>query len=112
MGLVKRNYRVKSLGIILPTAYAKITKITVEKEKGTAEFSVQKDRASTDSFAPVEKVTVPFTVIRTENPFVTAYNEAKSVREKTVLNRENGSTEKIEMPSYFYGWEDDIVGEE
>ena len=109
MGLKTTNYEVVGKGVVMPEAYAYIRKITVENNRGVAEFVIQSTRDNAQKLEPMETVKVSFAVNREENPYVTAYNLAKSKREIVRANRKTGETETKWVESVFYGWEDDIV---
>lgn len=109
MGLKTTNYKVETLGITLPTAYAKISDI--ELKKGRATFVIQSSRENVDTLAPIETITVPVDFKRTENPFETAYNSVKGIKEIEFYNSETGEIEMISVPRKFNGWEDDIITE-
>lgn len=109
MGLKTTNYEVKKLGITLPVAYAIIKNLRINGNEGTAEFAVQSTRDTATSLSPIETVKVNFIVNRNENPFVTAYEKAKSQKEVTQWNEETHKIETVLVGEPFYGWEDDIV---
>ncbi len=108
MGLKIQNLRIKNMGIVMPEAYAVITNLNIDKDKGVAVFSISKDRDSAFNLEPVKKVSVAFNLVREENPFITAYKKAK---EKIVdykfddISLENVS---VTSDSFFSKWEDDI----
>ena len=102
MGLKTRNYTIAENGLTLPEAYAVIRNLNVYGERGNAEFAIQASREKAINLAPLKTVHLEFTVNRNENPYVTAYNLAKSTRDLTI--GEHTVTKK--MP--FYGWEDDV----
>ena len=108
MGLKTNNYYVKDLGIIVPQAYAIIENIVIKGRYARADFIVQSDRTATSNKKPLERVSVEFTLNRNQNPFVTAYNTAKSQYEKNHINEETGEPEKLMVNQPFYGWVDDI----
>lgn len=113
MGLKTTNYNVKNLGIILPNAYALIEKIEINEGYGVAKFAIQTSRNAAEKHFPIETKEVSFKVNRNENPYVTAYNKAKSLEtfEKYVINPETRKPEKkvFSKDNGFYGWEDDII---
>lgn len=102
MGLKKRNYTIKTNGVTLPEAHAVIKNIQIFGERGKAEIYVQASRDNAINLAPLEVVAIMFDVNRNENPYITAYNKAKSI----VTTEIEGQTFTHEMP--FYGWEDDF----
>ena len=109
MGLKTTNYEVKSMKVILPTAYAYIREINTSGNRGVATFAVHESRelASDISVKPYEECKISFAVDRDANDRVTAYNKAKSqIQVKTYTDY--GEVEVTQdMP--FYGWQDDIV---
>ena len=109
MGLIKQNYEIKELGIIVPKAYAIIDELAIQGNYARASFIVQTDREATRGKKPLERVDVEFTLNRNESPFITAYNTAKSRRVVGTKQLKNGSTEDIYKEYPFYGWQDDIV---
>ena len=112
MGLKTTNYEVKKLGIVLPQAYAIIKNLRIDGNNGTAEFAVQSTRDTATSLSPIETVKVSFEVNRNENPYITAYEKAKSQREERQWNEETHKIETVLVGEHFYGWEDDIVFED
>ena len=124
MGLKTTNYEIKKLGITVPTAYAIIKNIEVHGEVGKALFYIQTNRDNTDKMKPLQRVYWDFNVDRNENPYITAYNSAKTYRVKIknnpnkymvdengdrVINPESPETIEIHIPGPFVGWEDDII---
>lgn len=109
MGLKTTNYEVKSMKVVLPTAYAYIRELSVVGNKGVAIFAVHENRelASDISVKPYEECKISFAVDRDANDRVTAYNKAKSqIQVKTYTDY--GEVEVTQdMP--FYGWQDDMV---
>ena len=91
MGLKKSNYASRSIGIELPSAYAKVTEIHLYGDECSAEIHIHKDRESIGKFQPIERRSVVFMIDRTKNLFEQIYAKAKNI--------------------YFIGWEDDIVDE-
>lgn len=101
MGLKAKNYNIDEIGLILPDAYAVIRNLNVYGNKGTAEFAIQSSRENALNLQPLKIIYIEFEVNRNENPYITAYNLAKSVK-----TEKRGNHSVIhEMP--FYGWEDD-----
>ena len=101
MGLKKTNHTIEELGLTLPNAYATIRTLNIYGDNGTAEFVVQSTRENCFKLQPLKTVFVEFDVNRNENPYVTAYNKAKSI----FTYKKGEHTMMQEMP--FYGWEDD-----
>jgi len=94
MGLKKDNYTIEALGLEIPNAYAKVSKVTIEAGgKCTATFNIQKDRNHADLWQPFEQIEQVFIADRTGNLFEQAYEYAKTTEQ-------------------FTDWEDDIVAEE
>ena len=91
MGLKKNNHEVKSIGIILPTAYAQVREIQLHGTECSAVIYIHKDRESVATFAPIDQRTIYFTFDRGKNLLEQIYAKAKD--------------------SYFGNWEDDIVTE-
>ncbi len=115
MGLIKTNYELKETGIIVPRAYAAIQKLSINKNFGIATFVVSSTRDNALNKKPLEEVEVAFEVDRNENPYITAYNKAKSIRTELVTryNKDLDALESVsvDQPEPFFGWEDDIIGE-
>ena len=109
MGLKTTDYKVKKLGITLPTAYAILDDIQLKRGKAT--FVIQASREATESLTPIETVIVNVDYKRTEDPFVTAYNTAKGMKEIQQYDPETGEVVTVEAPQPFNGWEDDIITE-
>jgi hypothetical protein len=103
MGFQKNNYHSEALGLTLPEAYAAIKNIYIEGDRGNAEFVIQASRENALNLTPLERVYVPFTVNRNENPYKTAYEAAKGTR---TVKTPYGKT--IEEPMLFNGWRDDV----
>ena len=109
MGFKTTNYEVKKLGIVLPEAYAIISRLTVSGESGFAEFAIQSSRDNSLKLEPIETVRVDFKVDRNESPYVTAYRKAKSQKEVKRMNHDTGKLEGILVGEPFYDWKDDII---
>lgn len=108
MALKTRNYEVKNLGITLPEAYAIIKNIRISGEYGTATIVIQQTRELALEKAPLEVVEIGFAVNRNENPYITAYHEAKKDVEREI-ELPNGEMRTIKIKGQFADWEDDIV---
>lgn len=108
MALKTKNYEVKNLGIIIPEAYAIIKDIRISGEYGTARIVIQQTRELALEKAPLEQVDIGFVVNRNENPYATAYLEAKKDIKKEV-ELPNGEVRIITIKGQFADWEDDIV---
>ena len=107
MGLKTTNYTIRSNGLTLPEAYAAIRNIDIYGSKGMAYFGIHMNRenALDEKLEPLGTVCIQFDVNRNENPYVTAYNLAKSA----VYVKKGSHVTKREMP--FCGWEDDCLNE-
>ncbi len=92
MGLKTTNYEVKELGITIPTAYAQITNLFVNKY-GTvqAEISVQQTRDDVVRNNALEVKNIRCNIDKTKHIYTQVYNAAKE--------------------ELFADWEDDIVDE-
>ena len=89
MGLKKTNYEVKSLGITLENAYAKVTSIYIDKVgNAKAILSVQQSREVFKELNYLENIEFNFVNDKIENVFEQAYLTAKQ--------------------GVFASWEDDI----
>lgn len=110
MALTKTNYELKEVGITLSKAYAFIHDLRIDGDSGIAEFYIQNSpRDNAFNLQPLQKVKIYFTVNRSENPFTTAYNEAKGTTTKSRYNEETNEIEYYEDPNFFNGWDDDLV---
>lgn len=119
MGLKKENYQIEKLGLTLPVAYAILHRLEVCGDRGFAEFRIQNSpRENALGLKPLDVVNIEFAVDRNENPFVTAYREAKKVETGTYLfktgefdekGKEIVRNEAYEIRAPFADWEDDIV---
>lgn len=121
MGLYKKNYEVKDLGITLPEAFAIIRKIDRQGDRGMAELWVHSSRENAKNLQPIEKKLVPFLYNDGDNLYEVAYTAAVTPEERTrwipektvkkiiVDGKEKeveGFTAKEEkyMFAYFDGW--------
>ena len=109
MGLKKTNYKIESLGITLPEAYAIIKNLTINGESARADFVVQANRETANNLKPLEVKTLHFTVDRNTNPYQTAYVESKKQVEETKWNKTTNEHEKVLVDGIFTGWQDDIL---
>lgn len=80
--LKKSNYEVKSLGVVLPEAFAKVIKTEKLGESGYAIIGVQSSRENVEKMVkgeikPIEQYRVDFIVNRKQNDFETAYIQSK-----------------------------------
>lgn len=121
MGLYKKNYEVKDLGITLPEAFAIVRKIDRQGDKGMAELWVHSSRENAKTLQFLERKLVPFKCNDGDNPYEAAYTAAVTPEErkrrtyKTELVKEwvNGEEKEVEksvpaeekyMFAYFDGW--------
>lgn len=90
MGLKTTNYEVKDLGIMVPTAYAQVTSLFIDKGGNAyADFSIQQNRDDIDTKEAFAKESISCTIDKTQPIYTQVYNKAKE--------------------TIFEGWEDDIV---
>lgn len=112
MGLKTTNYVSKSTGITLPTAYAVLGDLVVNRRTNNARavFLIQANRENAENFKPLDEVTVYFTWDRKTDPAKMAYETAKTevivedVYEENILD-----AVKVTKYGTLYGWEDDII---
>lgn len=121
MGLYKKNYEVKDLGITLPQAFAIVRKIDRQGDKGMAELWVHNSRENAKTLQFLERKLVPFKCNDGDNPYEAAYTAAVTPEERTrwipekivkkiMVDGEEkeveGFTSKEEkyMFAYFDGW--------
>lgn len=121
MGLYKKNYEVKDLGITLPEAFAIVRKIDRRGDKGMAELWVHSSRENAKTLQFLERKLVPFKCNDRDNPYEAAYTAAvtpeertrwipeKIVKKITVDGKEKEveeftSKEEKYMFAYFDGW--------
>lgn len=83
MGLYKKNYEVKDLGITLPEAFAIVRKIDRQGDKGTAELWVHSSRENAKTLQFLERKLVPFKCNDGDNPYEAAYTAAVTPEERT-----------------------------
>ena len=121
MGLYKKNYEVKDLGITLPEAFAIVRKIDRQGDKGMAELWVHSSRENAKTLQFLERKLVPFKCKDGDNPYEAAYTAAvtpeertrrtfENVKEKVMVDGEEKEVEKS-VPTeekytfvYFDGW--------
>lgn len=111
MGLKTTNYISKSTGLLLPTAYAKLSYHEVDGTIGRAIFAINVSREALDLYNPIDIVEISFTWDRKSNPAEMAYETAKKqVFWETEYN-ENGTVKERRVKEYgtLYGWQDDYV---
>jgi hypothetical protein len=114
MGLYKKNYEVKDLGITLPEAFAIVRKIDRQGNKGMAELWVHSSRENAKTLQFLERKLVPFKCNDGDNPYEAAYTEATKQREvktrkpKEIVAEDGTKTWKYEevtkIECYFDGW--------
>lgn len=121
MGLYKKNYEVKDLGITLPEAFAIVRKIDRQGDKGMAELWVHSSRENAKTLQFLERKLVPFKCNDRDNPYEAAYTAAVTPEERTrwipekVIKKiivdgkekeveEFASKEEKYMFAYFDGW--------
>ena len=113
MGLYKKNYEVKDLGITLPEAFAIVRKIDRQGDNGMAELWVHSSRENAKTLQFLERKLVPFKCNDGDNPYEAAYIEATKQREikacevKEVVAEDGTKTLKHEVVTklecYFAG---------
>ena len=121
MGLYKKNYEVKDLGITLPEAFAIVRKIDRQGDKGMAELWVHSSRENAKTLQFLERKLVPFKCNDGDNPYEAAYTAAVTPEERTRWIPEkivkkiivDGKEKEVEeatskeekyMFAYFEGW--------
>ena len=110
MGLKKTNYKIESLGITLPQAYAIIKDLVINGESARADFVIQASRENARNLKPLEIKTLHFKVDRNTNPYETAYIESKKpIVVDYKRNEELKRLEEVTKPGIFADWEDDIL---
>lgn len=83
MGLYKKNYEVKDLGITLPEAFAIVRKIDRQGDKGMAELWVHSSRENAKTLQFLERKLVPFKCNDGDNPYEAVYTAAVTPEERT-----------------------------
>lgn len=92
MGLKTTNYEAKEFGIVLPTAYARLTNISVNLDgNGFGVFEVHQNREDINTKLPLERKTLECTI-----------------NKDLPIHRQMYKMAKEEL---FVNWEDDIVEE-
>ena len=92
MVLKTTNYEVKDLGITVPTAYAQVTSLFIDKASNAyADFSIQQNRDDIATKEAFTKESISCTIDKTQPIYTQVYNNAKE--------------------TIFKDWEDDIVDE-
>ena len=92
MGLKTTDYEIRGLGITIPTAYAQVTSLFIDKDSvAQATFSIQQNREDVKEKIALARETFTCLVDKNEPIYTQVYNKAKV--------------------AIFNGWEDDIVDE-
>lgn len=110
MGMKTTNYSANDISpSMLKNAYSIIKNIEIKENKGIAYFIIQENREKAFNEKPIKGFTVNFEVNRNENPYITAYREAKKeiLVDDLVMTTGEKIKRSVKMP--LYGWEDDIV---
>ena len=90
MGLKTTNYEAKEFGIVLPTAYARLTNVNLNVEGDAfGLFEIHQNRDDINSKAPFERQSISMTIDKDLPIHKQMYEYAKT--------------------TLFTGWEDDIV---
>ena len=105
MGLINTNYKVLNT---TTTAYAAISKLVIEGASGYAIFTISDVRENAIRGNGIKNVRIDFNVSRNENPFITAYNAAKT-EIHTITNMVNGELVEVEEKGTLNDWKDNIV---
>lgn len=93
MGFIKSNHTIEKLGLTLPTAYARIINIHVDKDgRAYGTLAIQQSREDVGTLRPLDQVTIDVQIDKTAPIFEQLYLKAKEEQ--------------------FADWEDDIVEEE
>lgn len=112
MGLKTNNYVSKTLGVTLPTAYAVLSTLIVEKDNRVrAIFSIQNTRENTQVLASIDKVEINFIWDRLSNPVEKAYELARTEIKEVETFNDKGEVVIEKANGVLYGWDNDIVGE-
>lgn len=112
MGLKTTNYVSKSLGITLPTAYAMIGDLLVNRNTNSAKavFLIQATRENAENYKPVDEVAIDFTWDRKTDPARMAYEAAKAeTREYQEYDPETKEEKTVTEYGVLYGWQDDYA---
>jgi hypothetical protein len=109
--LKTNNYVSKSTGITLPTAYAVLGDLVINRKTNNARavFLVQANRENAMTLKPLDEVKVEFVWDRKTDPAKMAYETAKAeTREIEKYNEKGEPYTEVEYGT-LYGWQDDIV---
>ena len=114
MGLKTTNYMSKSTGLMLPTAYAKLSTFMLNSDNSiTATFSIHISREALDGYKPVEVIVVNGGKWdRNMALQEAAYTMAKTEKRTEIqFNEETYEGVPVVVYGALYGWDDDIVTE-
>ena len=90
MGFKKYDYMIKDLGVVVPSAYAKLTDIFVDTNgNANGTMVIQRNRESIDSLQPFDIVEISCKIDKNLPIYEQLYNKAKETN--------------------FSDWEDDIA---
>ena len=105
------NYLSKSTGITLPTAYAVLGDLVINRKTNNARavFLIQANRENAMTLKPLDEVTVHFIWDRKTDPAKMAYEAAKA--ETRTVEKYNEKGEPYTETEYgtLYDWQDDII---
>jgi hypothetical protein len=105
------NYLSKSTGITLPTAYAVLGDLVINRKTNNARavFLIQANRENAMTLKPLDEVQINFVWDRKTDPAKMAYETAKA--EKRTVEKYNEKGEPYTEVEYgtLYGWDNDIV---
>lgn len=111
MGFKTTNYYIEKTGLMLPEAYAMISKIDLWKNIARVTFAIQTTREAIIEKMPLETKTLNIVWDRKADIAKLAYEEAKNKFVEQLIDEESGETVLVEIKGLFDGWEDDIVKE-
>jgi hypothetical protein len=111
MGLKKTNFVSNSTGQSLPTAYAVLKNLIIEKDDNVrAIFAIQTSRENATRYKPIDTATIWFKWDRKTDPAKMAYEFAKTETKLVEdIDGETGLAVSRVVLGTLYGWEDDIV---
>lgn len=90
MGFIRKDYEIKDLGIIIPTAYAKISNVHIDSQGNAyASFEIQQSRNDIAIKNSLENIYLFKLIDKTQPIYAQLYIAAKE--------------------EFFADWEDDIV---
>lgn len=112
MGLKTNNYQSKSLGVLLPSAYAKLTMLNVYSDDTVrAIFTIQQTREAIEKLSAVDKVEITFVWDRVTDVAKMAYEIARNEIKTISITNDDGTEAEIKVPGTLYGWQNDIIKE-